>query len=179
MKKVLLLALGVVLAANVAFADHIGIYSDTGATSCTAVIPAAFAPYSVYVVHKFTAGTTGTRFKVVDTSTLFQAGATSLYAFLGTSPYSGVSVAYGGCQVGQVTAFTLTFLWFNSPIVCGKLEVVADTPFVPNIQVTDCNFVENAATGGQFFFFPNGTCVNCNEVATEETTWGTIKALYR
>lgn len=177
MKKVLILALGVVLAANVAFADHIGIYGDTGGTSCTLALTTPFAPTNVYVIHKFTAGTTGSRWKVIDTSTLFQAGSSSIYAVLG-APYTGASVGYGNCLAPSVNAMTLSFVWFNQPITCGKLEIVTD-PIVTGIIVTDCNFAEKPATGGQFFFNANGTCVNCNEVATETTTWGTIKALYR
>jgi hypothetical protein len=177
MKKVLLLALGVVLAANVAFADHIGVYSDMAGTNCTLALTTAFAPISVYVVHKFTPGATASRWKIVDTSTLFQAGNTSPYAVLG-GPYTGASVGYGTCLNGAIVAMTLNYIWFAQAISCGKLEVVND-PIVPTIITTDCNFADKTATGGQFFFNPNGTCTNCNEVATEATTWGTIKALYR
>jgi hypothetical protein len=177
MKKVLLIGLGVVLAANVAFADHIGIYGDAAGATCTLALLAPFAPINTYVIHKFTTGTTGSQWKIIDTSTLFQAGTASPYAVLGNA-YTGASVAYGGCLVGQVTAMTLTHLWFGQAVVCGKMEVVSD-PLAPYIQVTDCNFAAKQATGGQFFFNPNGTCTNCNEVATETTTWGTIKALYR
>lgn len=178
MKKVLILAMGVILAANVAFADHVGIYAEETGNTCTKALTTPYAPFNVYVIHKFTAGTTGIRFKVADTSTLYQGTASTAYAILGTSPYTGVSVAYGSCKVGQVLTYTLQFLWFAQPITCGKLEVVND-PLVTSITSTGCDYVDRVATGGQFFFNPNGTCVNCNEVATEATTWGTIKALYK
>jgi hypothetical protein len=183
MKKVLLLAFGVVLAANVAVADHLGIYADATGSSCTVTGPLAFPPTvnNCYVIHKYTAGTTGARFKVNDLSGLFQAAKTTPYleGGGGTAPYTGSSLAYGNCLNGQLVIYTLGFLWFGQPLVCGKLEIVAD-PLEPlGIIYTDCNFGSHSATGGQFFWGANGDCTQCNEVATETTTWGTIKALYR
>jgi hypothetical protein len=174
MKKVLILALGVVLAANVAMADHVGVYADPAGTSCTLVAPVG-VPFGVYAVHKFTAGATASRFKIVDTSGGFQLGQASPYAVLGNA-YTGVSIGYGTCLTGAISAMTLNY--FGVSAVCGKLEVVAD-PIRPYVEVTDCNFADKQGTGGTFYFNPNGTCTNCNEVATEATTWGTIKALYR
>lgn len=183
MKKVLILAMGVVLAANVAFADHLGIYAEETGNTCTKVVPGPFLTIPVYVVHKFTAGTTGTRFKVTDATGLLQLSNATDYAVLGTSPFSGVSVAYGSCKTGTIKTYTLNFMHTNPAgpaATCGKLEVVGD-PLAPGglITSTGCDFIDRPATGGQFFFNPNGQCVNCNEVATEATTWGTIKALYK
>jgi len=40
----------------------------------------------------------------------------------------------------------------------------------------DCSFGEHPATGGSFYVAGTG---DCKEVATEATTWGSVKALYR
>lgn len=176
MKKVLILALGVILAANVAFADHVGIYGDPAGTTCGLTLT-GFGLKSVYVVHKFTAGATASRWKVVDSSGLFQAGNSSVYAVLG-GPYTGASVGYGTCLSGSITAMTLNYFYQGETGFC-KLMTITNDPIVASVIVTDCGFADKSATGGQFFFNPDGTCLNCNEVATETTTWGTIKALYR
>jgi hypothetical protein len=180
MKKVLILALGVVLAASVAFADHVGIYSDTGGTSCTTGA-LAFPPTvnNAYVIHKFSTGTNGSRWKINDTSGIFHASATTPYGVLG-DPYTGASVAYGNCLSGSILVYTLGFLYFGQPLTCGMLEMVPDPlESAGTIVYSDCNFVKKLATGGKFYLQADGTCQDCNEVATEETTWGTIKALYR
>lgn len=181
MKKVLLLAFGVLLAANVAFADHLGIYGDAAGTSCTStalVFPPAVN--TTYVIHKFTLGTNGSRFMVVDGSGLFQASNVTPYAVLG-GVYTGASVAYGNClNAPAIVVYTLGHFFFGSGNICGKMEVVPD-PIEPSgmILYSDCNYGAHQATGGQFFYQANATCTNCNEVATAATTWGTIKALYR
>jgi hypothetical protein len=180
----LVLVGGVVLAASAAFADHLGIYSDNQGNSCVtgALVPPPTTNFA-YVIHKFTTGTTGARFKVNDLSGLFHAAATTPYleGGGGGAPYIGSSLAYGNCLNGQLVIYTLEFLWFAQPISCAKMEIVPDPIEISgNIIFTNCNFTTLVATGGQFFWNADGTCQNCNEPnATEITTWGTIKALYR
>lgn len=176
MKKVLLLALCCVFAANVAMADHLGVYADPAGTSCT-LTPPLFALTSVYVVHKFTAGATASRFKVTGNAgggTFV--GASTPYAQLGNVS-TGISIGYGVCLSGAINALQMNYFFGAAP-TCGLLRVENDN-IRPYVEVTDCGFADKAATGGDFYFGANGTCQNCNEVATEATTWGTIKALYR
>jgi hypothetical protein len=176
-KVVLLSVAGVVIATGAVWADHLGLYSDTQGGSCWVQLTAPFATTSVYVIHKFTAGTTGSRFRVKDASTLYQAGSWTPYAALG-NPYSGVSIAYGGCLAGQVNAMTLSYIWFNQPVACGKLEIVRD-PMASDILSADCSFAEKVASGGGLYFNPNGNCEVCPGENVGELTWGKVKALYR
>jgi hypothetical protein len=177
----LVLAGGVLLAASAAFADHVGIYSDQQGNSCTtaSLVSPPAVNYS-YVVHKYTVGSNGSRWKIVDSSGLFQASASSPYAVLG-EPYTGASVAYGNCLNGTIVAYTLGHLWFGQPVTCGKMEVVPDPlESAGTVIYSDCNFVKQVASAGQFFWNANGTCQECNDPnPTAPATWGTIKALYR
>lgn len=178
MRKILMLAIVVVLGANVAMADHIGIYNDATGASCYKV-PPAFQPYTWYVIHKFSAGTTGSQWKIDDFTGQTQSGSAVQGGFLAIGgAYTGLSLAYGGCLTGDIVLVHLNYFGFPTPpTTCGALRVVRD-PTAATVKHTTCAFVEVVATGGQAF---NGdtACGGCNEVATEETTWGSVKALYR
>jgi len=176
-KAILLSIMGVGLATGSALADHIGIYSDAAGTSCLLELTTPGVPTNVYIFHKLTPGTIGSRFKVDDTSGVVHVGASSPYLSIG-NPWAGVSIAYGSCLAGEVNAMTLIYYWFNEPISCGKLAIVPDPP-VADILVTDCNFVEKVATGDIFYFNPDGNCDCRLPHPVDESSWGKVKALYR
>jgi len=168
MKKVLLLMVAVLMVSSVAMADHIGVYADGTGASCGLGAAGSFNPNAA-VIHKFTVGATGSRFKVV-----FPPG-TSFFGF--NSPFvpvgqlnSDISLGYGQCLSGNIVLGTI-----NAIYGAGVGSVTA-ADLQPIILYTDCSFGEYPATGGTFYV---GTTGPCNEVATEPSTWGQVKALYR
>lgn len=165
MKKVLLLTLAVLMISSVAMADHIGVYSDCTGSSCL-IAPGA---NSVAVVHKFSLGTTLSRWKI-------DMGSSTFFAF--NSPYpaigsatTDISVAYGSCLMGSNCIGTV----FGN-FAAGELKIVA-ADGQPYVLWADCNFGEHEGTGGSAW--ANGATGDCREVATESSTWGSVKALYR
>jgi hypothetical protein len=186
-----MLSLAMTLVAGVAMADNFGIYTDPlgAGEDCTAV-PLTFQPFSMYVVHQITgSGATGSEFMVAGTSATGWTfnGATVMGGFLAIgSPTTGVSLAYGGCLAGPaIGVVQLNFFGFAPPAggnpMCGFLEIVASpTALGGIIKAVNCNFAEVQATGGYGWVNSDGNCVACGPViATEESTWGKVKSLYR
>ncbi len=189
MKKVLMLAMAVMLCAGAASADHIGLYTDqTGLTgNCTAT-PTPGGPYAVYVVHKLNVnGTKGSRFKVTGLNPApagtFYTGYAMLNGFININgPDIGISCAYGFCDAAQdFGVLQLNFFVTGVAPACSGLAIVPD-PAEPSGQIVyaDCLDVAFPATGGTFFFSADGTCAGCDEPnAVETSTWGKVKSLYR
>ncbi len=168
MKKVLLLMVAALMISSVAMADHFGVYSDATGSSCALGAANVFNPGAT-VIHKFTLGATGSRFKVT-----LPAG-TSFFGFNTTFVPIGVltsdlSLGYGQCLTGSIPLGTITAIY-----AAGTLSVLPADAFA-TIIYTDCNFGEYPATGGTAYVGGTGPC---NEVATEQSTWGNVKALYR
>ena len=173
MKKVLLLMVAVLMVSSVAMADHIGFYLDSGGTSCLIAPGGHFAGTDCYVIHKFTTGATGSRWKLnlPAGSSIFAFSPSSGFSPLGTVQ-SDMSVGYGGCQTG-----TLVLGACIGNLVAGSGAVVA-ADLQTDVLITDCDFVQKPASGGTFTIGAAGPAP-CGEVATEPTTWGQVKALYR
>jgi hypothetical protein len=167
MKKVLLLMVAVLMISSVAMADHISVYTDASASVC-ALGPAGFL--QPVVVHKLSAGTLSSRFKMT------MPGGSNLFGF--NTPYvtvgsitSDLSVGYGVCLNGASVIGTLAGIF--TP---GTLDIVA-ADLQTTIIVTDCTAAEFPATGGTAYIGTTGDCHEPN--ATENSTWGQVKALYR
>jgi hypothetical protein len=167
MKKVLLLMVAILMVSSVAMADVIGLYTDASGASC------ALAPgfnTTATVVHKFTAGATGSRFKAT-----LPAGSNFFSFATGFVPIGSLindlSLGYGQCLTGSFALGTIVAI-----LGVGAGDVLPADGF-PNIIYTDCNFGEYPANGGHFWVGtpPTGAC----EVATAQSTWGQVKALYR
>jgi hypothetical protein len=166
MKKVLLLTLAVLMISSVAMADHIGVYTDASGSSCL-IAPGSS---SVTIVHKFSLGTTLSRWKIVlaPGSTFFAFN--SPYPAIGTAT-SDISVAYGSCMTGSFSIGQV-FGAYSS----GEITIVA-ADGQPYIIYANCDFAELPASGGSAW--SGGATGDCHEVATEQSTWGSVKALYR
>jgi len=169
-------------------ADRIGVYADVGGTNCS-FNPAAFALQNLYVVHEVDGGAKVSKFKVNDLSGMTSTGASVQAPFLsiGTFPL-GIEIAYPTCQIGKIVIGTLGYFHQLEVMDCSRsVEIVAHPGSqVPGeVVVVDCGEPFGAievAQGGRAW---GGTdpvaCGDCYEppLATQESTWGGIKALYR
>jgi hypothetical protein len=82
-----------------------------------------------------------------------------------------MSVAYGGgCLSGSIVVGCIVGNLTPGP---GSIVPAQGFPF---IIYAGCDFTEKTATGGLFYVDGTGPC---GEVATEPSTWGQVKALYR
>lgn len=169
MKKVLLLMMAVLMVSSVAMADHFGLYSDASGSSC--LLTLGFNP-NVTLIEKFSTGTTGSRLKV-DMGGNGNFGFTTSFVPVGTIG-TDISIGYGLCLTGSVVLGTLTM---NLTVPGSTMAVLPAVGF-PSILYTDCGFVKLPGTGG-IAHVGTGNAQDCGEVATEPTSWGKVKALYR
>ena len=167
MRSLLLLIASFLFVSSSALADHIGLYSDQGGTSCT--LASGFNTTAA-VIHKSPAGATGSRFKVA-----FPAGTSSVsfstpYPIVG-SLTSDLSLGYGQCLTGSIVLGTITAMLGNGN---GSIKTADGHPF---ILYTNCSFGEIQASGGSFGV---GTTSNCGEPGPPQaSTWTEVKSLYR
>jgi len=182
MKKfVLITAMLLAIAATPVLAqvEGLGLFADQAGLNCE-VTDAVEGIKRVYVVHLNSVGATGSEF-LVDTSAstmaLIVAAVPAGFLSIGNSD-TGISIAYQECRVGTFLVLTLTFDNFGTTAPCSYLHMLEDPNAVPPVRIwNDCFSFPHAFPGGQAIVNANGTCP-C-DVATEATTWGTIKALYR
>jgi hypothetical protein len=184
MKRLLIIALGLTLCASVAFGQHgaIGLYADPGYTSCfVSDVGPALVP--IYVVHVLCVpGATGSQWKL-------QTGGGWNCIYTGEivhTPVSigaaqgGISLGYGGCL--PCPNLLVTVNWFCQGIspACAYLEIVPDVLGTTSgtIEMVDCDFIlRTGGVGSKLYANPDGSCDPCG-IATRETNWGKVKALY-
>jgi len=188
MKPLIAFVMLVASFSSIASAHHISVFADQLGTQCALNHPVT--PPGVnnfYIIHKFNPGSTASQFRVADTTGLFFVQFTTPFLALGTWD-ADLSLAYGGCVVGDVGLGTLSFLWFGTPPPPGctsTLEILPapTSPLPGQIALVDCatpsgNLVP--ASGGRVFFSASTECgFACQKLAVEATTWGGVKALYR
>jgi hypothetical protein len=183
MKRFALLVLCLVAVATPALAINgvgdISAYADANGTDCNILSPGGSAIMHVYVVHKFKNGEQSTycRFKGQ-----WPAGLVWLSSFnTGTNLAIGsfntdISVAYGACITSTTLVGDALFQSAAVSPTCSYFELLAaDGQLTP--LATDCAFVEVQIGVGKGIVNPDQNC-QCN-VATEPTSWGRVKALYR
>jgi hypothetical protein len=172
----LVFLLTVAFAAN-AFATAVGdisAYADDQGNSCNIAAPAGLV--TVYIVHKFSDGgsATGCRFKVATPAGMTFLAFNNAFTPIGNIT-TDISLGYGVCIT---TTTNLGSILYNSagPAACTLVSVTAADNFA-NPIATDCSFGEYTVKTGSGILNPDGTC-QCN-IATQPTTWGSVKALYR
>lgn len=189
MRKILTIALALTLCSGVAMADRIGVYSDTGANSCS-FNPPPFSLLTLYFVHQ-TDGGKVSKFKVNSLTGMTSTGSSVAAGFLAIGTFdAGIEIAYPQCQNGSIVIGQTGFFHQSEVIDCSKVVQIVAHPGsqVPGeVVVVDCGLPFGAievANGGRAFggTDPEATlCGGCYEppLATQESTWGGIKALYR
>jgi len=182
MKRFALLILCLVAFATPALAlngvGDISAYADDQGNDCNILAPGGGGLLHVYVVHKFQPGDEGTycRFKGVwPTGLTFFSFSVGPYVSIGNFA-TDISVAYGTCQTTTVTVGDALFQTVTASPTCSYFDLIAaDGQATP--LATRCDFGEFEVGVGQGIVNPDGTC-QCT-IATEPTSWGKVKALYR
>jgi hypothetical protein len=191
MRKLLLMTLILMVSASVASAQlgRIGIFSDNGGTNCAVsdTVPIN-TQIGVYVVHINTPGAKACQYKATQPSCFPHIYLSDTYNFavnIGTTQV-GISHGYGSCMAGNIWVARMNFL-VVAPGTGGPCCVypVEPDPNVTNctgICIIDCNDLEVSDQVGQSGILnasgPGGGCECSDIIATRDTTWGGVKALY-
>jgi hypothetical protein len=168
MRRLLLLVSAGFLISTPAFADHIGLYSESSGSSCTL---SAGLTSTAAIIQKFNAGgATGVRFRL----DISKAPGTAVFSF--NTPFTEVgtvtddlAIAYGSCLSGNIVIGTLVAQLANGTLSIRPASAMSD------ILYTDCSYVDHTATGGRASVGSN----DCNPNGVDTATWGEIKSLYR
>jgi hypothetical protein len=188
MKKALVVTLGLLCISSLAFAQagSLGLFVDSGGTDCDAAHPASGGYFSLYVYHLWSPGATAARFMVDHSS-----WGCDLVHFADQCPMgtplvgnsdTGVAVTYGMCMASPAHILTIVYQGGTTTgSDCCLVQVVGDPALSPPIvQIADCDDPPQLfeATGGGVILNPIPGVCECS-VATQPTSWGQIKALYR
>ena len=183
--------------APAARADVIGVFADLTASYCQ--VTDTPGSKTLYVMHKYTLGSTGSRFRIElsDGFTGTLVSAPSPYSNVTGDPLTGVTINYDNtCITGSEEILELHFLFFGTSPECSWVRAAAH-PLSADGQLDayDCAFARVPAGWG-------GTHVQSNPniwcpdrgggpdapyycwpytppLPTASATWGAVKALYR
>jgi hypothetical protein len=171
MKKLLMATMPLLLIANTAFADFFRVVSDPVNQECY-LGPAGFNDH-LAIILKFAPGSTGARFKIHVPSGSGIFSVSSPYTTVGD--FTDLTINYGTCLTGG----TFVIATFVSTLVEGYAEVWP-AEGQTSILVTDCALQQHCC-GSSFGSYigpdPGYTCQI--PLATESSTWGKVKSLYR
>jgi len=177
MRKTLLLACVLVLAATMAFAQNgsIGIFADNGGASCN--LPST-ASSMYYFVHVNAVGATASQWAAPKPACLNGSRVADIpvFAINFGNTNDGITIGYPTCKAGTFHIITALYTVIGADPCC-YFSVVAD-PILSSgkIEIPDCEYLMVYGTGGQGILNSGLTC-DCN-VPVESTTWGQMKALY-
>jgi hypothetical protein len=174
------LALAILLcSASISFAetDTINLYADPG-YSVRQAFDTTPGLLKVYVVHEYTSGAVASSFRIAASpgfTGTWVSDSSPFTSILGTSQ-TGIYMSYGGCVFAPTLILEVTYALSGTSSTCSFLEVV-NHPDQPFIMTPDCFADEpGPARGGKLIVNPNASC---STVATQPTTWGRVKSLYR
>jgi hypothetical protein len=191
MKKVLILSLALLVSASMAFAQsggHVGLYSDSPTYADCHIVEGATTPMNVYLVHSLRLDANTAQLKVQNNWSSFP-GAVNFGTNLwinstpGNSLYEGGTITYGGCRTLPWLLATMQFFFGGVPTAdCTEvLQVVPDPTLASGqIEIVLCDETTIVYATGGVLYTNNGGSDQCPcEVATEETSWSRIKAMYQ
>lgn len=158
---------------------HVRLYADQNGTECDFQEPAPPAPYSIYIVHSLQPGDGAINiwFSVPIPSSWQFLSFTTPYSYLGPIS-SDLIVGYGTCLTTSTVIGSAQFMVVSTTPPCSPLYVLPPLGR-PNVAAMDCAFA------GPFDTYGVGGVVNpdqgccCDCISTEQSTWGSVKALYR
>jgi len=181
MTKVTLGMFGLIcLVSGLAQGDTIGLYADQSGTNCNITATSSLA--YVYVVH-VTTGATASEFSAP--KPVCWTGATwvgdqcpFVPCFDGPSQ-TGMMIGYGSCKAGAIHILTIVYSVQGPSPSCCSYPLLRDPRYAWKTPVViDCNENLVSAVGLVATINGNATCPCGYPVPVEETTWGSVKALY-
>ena len=179
MKKVVFLTVALVFAASMAFAQagSVGIFGDPAGTDCN--LPDAIPGLTPYYVVHVNAVATASQFSAPAPACLLASylSDTSVFPVTIGSSQTGVAIGYGSCQAGNIHVLTINYFTQGLTAPCCYYEILPDPVIASEkIEVVLCDNSLVYASGGVGIVNSDGSCL-C-DVATEDSTWGQVKALY-
>jgi hypothetical protein len=162
-------------------AGYLAIHGDEQGTSCDIANPAPGALVTVYVFHEFgipgeSAAESRFRIEVPSGWSFITFTATAGYTPVGDAR-SDLSVGYPACVSAPVKIGSVLYISTPGAPPCTQLRMEPPDRF-PSILAFDCSFVEYSTVGQGVVINPQGSCC-CQCLATEPSTWGRVKGLYR
>jgi len=190
MKKILILALAMVLSASLVYAQpggEIGLFSDVGYSDCNLAPAAPYSNYNVYIVHVLATSANSSQFKITKniTGALLNQGTITFGTNLTLGDlFTGITVTYVGCKPLPYLIGTIPYFYYGTPgadPVCTYSLLVEADPGAETGQVesVDCAGVKQVAVGGTLTFWGDPVDCPCQLVSTQESSWSKIKSLYR
>ena len=150
---------------------------------------------NVYVRLTFNDGATAARFRMAlgPGVTMTYVSESTPYASAG-SALAGISICFGSCLEQEPLIDTVTFMSYGDDAACSEVRIVPH-PDAQTVEVRRCNGSTVAAYAQNLAIRPPGAfpcqCpsahlfpgapfpFDCMPVSVENTTWGSVKALYR
>ena len=159
----------------------IGVFSDPAGTVCRWFVHSENLFFDAYVFHLNTLGASAAEFSVLTPpcGSIFFTGVVkdpAINLMIGNIDDPGASFGYGSCLVGNIPLATLTY-FSGSPVPPDCCFIII-APHLINggPSMVDCSATLHNIPGENGIINPNIIC-QCT-IATRETTWGGIKALY-
>jgi hypothetical protein len=133
------------------------------------------------LIHKHTGGATASQFAVTSSGgmTMTSFGFTEQPEVLKIGTVADLSLAYTGCRVGDFYLGSILYFGAGTSTPCARMTLspAPTSPIPGEVAMVDCVNAFLVPATGQAIVNPNGTC-QC-DVGVNETTWGSIKALYQ
>jgi hypothetical protein len=203
-RSIILAAVLIAFGASLVFgqAGGIGLYAAADYVGCE-ILDTAPGVYTVYVVHKFTAGARAAQFKIAPGGgfNLVYTGETSPFTTVGDSQ-TGICIEYGACLASDILLLTVNYFGTGTSPACSWLAVVPH-PNVSEIEILDCAGRVYAGYGNVLHVNTDSSCpcsclrtpapdsesmlldpgpaeslFYCATSPIERGSWGQIKALY-
>jgi hypothetical protein len=151
---------------------------------------------AVTVHHHFTLGGLATRFRVESGPGVTWTYVSETHHFANTigNTQTGVEVCYGACEApNHAPVITIYYLASGTSGPCSQLKVVPH-PSAETVEVITCDGAPIRAWARGIFLNPSPLCspcetstmlpgtpkyFGCEPLATQASTWGGVKALYR
>jgi hypothetical protein len=158
---------------------NITVFGDQAASTCS-VTDTAPQVLTLYVFHTNFSGMAISDFRLTASSGFLATYLSETYSQPGHFGdfRNGISFGYGVCANGPLLLGSISYQGHGTSEVCSYLDVVAWR--FPWPATEDCIFEDYPAPPlGKLYVNPSPQCQPYCAVATEPTTWGSVKALYR
>lgn len=199
MKFLPIILTALLLPSSVLAQSQVGVFADPSGNFC--IVEDRPGPQTLYVLQKFTLGSTATRFQI-EFSPGFAGTLLSVSVPNGTmvgDPMTGVTVNYGSCLSGTVAVLNLHLMLTGTSPECSWVRVTAHPLSVDDMPDSyDCSGVRapedwrgthiQPPIGPWFHLCPDlagfghsgyGCKPTSEPLPVEASTWGSVKALYR